>query len=129
MSIANSLTIDSLVFDLQASDISGGSVRNETSRGATLPETLTIKHSKTVDSATKRKVSRSITKLERTIACAEGGVMPVSAHIVVQYPVDSVVPSAEITTVIDHLVTILRTASQGTGGLELASDIFVKRLQ
>lgn len=128
MAINNSLTINSLVFDLAASDISGGSVRNETSRGATLPEIMTIKHAKTTDSVTKRKVNRSMLKFERTVACAEGGLVPVSAHIVVQYPVDTVIQTSDINAVIDRISSVIRTAAQGSG-LELANDIFVKRLQ
>lgn len=121
--MTNDLTIDTLSFKLRFSDKDAGSERRETSRGANLPEILTIKHSEVVDSSTKLKSTRSVVRLDRHMELeAESKVAPVSAYIVVQRPNSASVTSADILAVVQRLVTILQ---EDDTGLDLMDEIFV----
>lgn len=115
------LTIDTLSFKLVYSD-KGGSVRRETSRGASLPEDLTIRHSTVTDSATKLKSRRSVVRFDRYIALADGSIAPVSTYAVHQSPIDTEVDNAEIVAVTQRLCSLL--SDEATTGLDLKEEIF-----
>lgn len=121
------LVIGTVQLDLVASDLDAGSLRRDISRGASLPEVLTIKHQTIKDSASKRLVNRSVMKIERTIA-VEGGLAVIPVHMVVSYPLDTVIPTVEIETAVSHLISLVSPVAP-TAGQGLSGDAFIKRLQ
>jgi len=118
------LTIDTLTFTQKYSD-KAGSERREISRGVNLPEVLSIKHSDYVDSATKKAGVRTVLREDYYVSLSDGQICPVSAYLVVAVPTDINVTSAHVTSAISRVVSCLRTAAQGTGGLDLGNEIFV----
>jgi hypothetical protein len=119
------LTVSALTFTQSFSD-KGGSERRETSRGATLPEIMTIKHQDAVDSASKRPITRSVLRFDRHVAMTDGSPSPVSAYVVVSAPKDAAVASADILAVIARIVSVLDDTSPN---LDLGSAIFVNKEQ
>lgn len=119
------LTIDTLVFAQRYSQATG-SLRRDVSRGINLPTDLKIAHSDYIDSATKLPGKRSVARFDRVVELSDGKTAPVSAYIVVTHPSDSSILSADITSVIQHLVTLLQ---EDDSGLDLADEIFVGKQQ
>lgn len=116
----NNLTIDSLSFNLIYSDKNDGSLRRETSRGASLPEELTIRHTNvTVDGVRSR---RSVVRNDRYVAMADGTIRPVSTWTVHQSPIDTEVDATEIAAATQRILSVL--SAEATTGLNLDGAIF-----
>lgn len=115
------LTLDSLSF-IGTSFEETGSVRKEVSRGASLPEILTIRHSTVVDSASKRKSRRSVVRVDRHLAMTDGEILPVATWVVHQSPIDAAVTSAEIVATAQRITSLL--SDEATSGLDLKEEIF-----
>lgn len=122
----DNLTIDTLTFELEYRSPNGSS-RRETSRGASLPEVLTIRHSEVIDSATKLPSRRSVIRADRHILLSNGAIAPVSTWVVHQSPVDAEVDNAEIVAVTQRVLTVL--SAEATTGLDLKEEVFAKRQQ
>lgn len=119
--MTSDLTIDTLAFKQVFSDKTG-SERRENSRGATLPEILSIKHQDIVDSATKLLSKRSVLRLDRHMALTtEAMIAPVSAYIVVQTPKSASITSADILAAVQRLISVLQ---EDDTGLDLMGAIF-----
>jgi hypothetical protein len=117
----NNLTINSLSFNLVYSD-KNGSLRRETSRGATLPTELLIKHQDYVDTATKKPGKRTLVRLDYYMAMTDGVIRPVSYYAVCTKPIDPLV-TVSITNAIEALLTNLMHSSTNTSGLDLKDEI------
>jgi len=122
------LTISTLSFKQTYSD-KNGSERRETSRGANLPEVLTVKHQQIVDSATKLPARRSLCRFDRYVTLTGGSIAPVSAYVVVQTPLDSAVVSSDIQAVVARILGILSATSNPPVGLALGDAMFVNQEQ
>jgi len=118
----NDLTISTLAFKLQASDIVDGSVRREVSRGVNLPEVMTIKSAKYVDSATKLPGKRTVLRFDRYVAATDGQPIPVSAYLVVTVPSDATVTSSDVLAVIARINGVIDATSPN---LDLGDEIFI----
>lgn len=118
--MTNDLTINALTFAFGYSGPNGSS-RREVSRGANLPEVLTVKHSRVTDK-TYGPVRRSVARIDRHVLGADGVIKPVSVYQVVQVPIDSNMTTADITAVNTRMATLLTTLNTG---LDLADNIFV----
>lgn len=123
--IADSLTIDTLVFDKKYSQ-NTGSLRREVSRGVNLPTELKIAHSPYVDSATKLPGLRSLVRFDRVVNLTGGKTATVSAYVVVTRPNDPTIVNADITAVVQHLVSFLQ---EDDSGLDLMDEVFLNQLQ
>lgn len=121
----NNLTISTLAFNL-SSNGKEGSVRRETSRGANLPEVMTVRHQTYTDSATKVAGTRSVVRFDRHIALGGGLIAPVSAYLVVAAPTDVNVGSADILAVVERIAQVIQ---EDDLGLDLADEIFVNKQQ
>jgi hypothetical protein len=115
------LTISGLAFNLIYSD-QGGSLRRETSRGATLPTELLIKHQDYVDSKTKVAGRRTLVRLDYHMLMTDGVIRPVSYYAVLARPNDVLVTST-ITNAIEAMLTNLMHSSTNTSGLDLKDEI------
>jgi hypothetical protein len=120
------LTISTLTFTQQFSDKSG-SMRIESSRGPSLPESMQVKHQKYVDSVTKRQGNQSALIFEYTKALADGSIAVVArATLKVQSLIDSNVGSTEILAVLER---VINTIQEDDTGLDLGDNIFVNKEQ
>jgi hypothetical protein len=119
------LTIDTLSFNEVYSDKTG-SLRREISRGINLPTELKIAHTDATDSATKLPVKRSLARFDRHVELSDGSTAPVSAYVVVSHPTDVGVESADITAVVQHLISLLQ---EDDTGLDLMDEIFLNKEQ
>lgn len=117
----DNLTIDGLTYNRIYSD-KGGSLRRETSRGASLPEELTIRHSVVVDKATGRKSRRSVARNDRYLVLEDGSIGVESTWAVHQSPIDANVDNAEIVATTQRIITVL--SAEATTGLDLKEEIF-----
>jgi len=122
------LTISSLSFKQAFSDETG-SKRNETSRGANLPEIMLVKHQDITDSATKLPARRSLLRFDRSVTLTGGTIAPVSAYVVVQVPKDSAVQTSDIQAVVARILGVLSATSNPPVGLGLGDSIFVNAEQ
>jgi len=120
----DNLTVNTLAFNRTWSD-QAGSQRREVSRGANLPEIMSVKHTDIIDSATKLPARRSMVRFDRQLALSTGIIAPVSAYIVVQVPKDTGVVSSDITAVLDRLGSLLAKTSNPDAGLQLGTALFV----
>lgn len=118
----NDLTISTLAFKLKASDIVDGSERRETSRGINLPEVMTIKSQKYVDSATKLPGKRTVLRFDRYVAGTDGQPVVVSAYLVSAVPSDAAVTSADVTAT---LARIKGCIDDTAPNLDLIDEIFI----
>lgn len=121
----SNLTIDTLSFNQVYSDKSG-SLRRETSRGVNLPTELKIAHQPYTDSATKLPGTRSLARFDRTVELTDGKTAVVSAYLVVTVPSDTAIVSADVTAVVQHVVSLIQ---EDDSGLDLMDEIFVAREQ
>jgi hypothetical protein len=125
----NDLTIDTLSFKLQYSDKTG-SKRIDTSRGVTLPTTMSIAHQQIKDSNTGLPARRSVLRFDRNQSLDEvDGITvigPISAYVVVQIPTGSGVQSSDVLAVIQHLISTLQ---EDDSGLDLMDEIFINQEQ
>jgi len=121
----NNLTISTLTFAL-TSNGKEGSVRREVSRGANLPEVMTVRHQDYVDSATKIAGTRSVLRFDRHIALSGGLIAPVSAYLVVAAPKDVNVASSDILAVVERVAQVIQ---EDDLGLDLADEVFVGKQQ
>jgi hypothetical protein len=124
----SNLTVNGLDFKLIASDIVGGSVRRETSRGATLPTEILIKHQDYVDSATKVAGKRSLVRVDYHMAMTDGIVRPVSYYAVFTRPNDPLV-TVTISNTLEAILTNLMHSATNTSGLDLKDEILGNREQ
>jgi len=118
----NNLTVKTLSFNLVYSD-KGGSLRRETSRGASLPTELTIRHQDYIDSQTKKPGRRSVLRFDRTVAGTDGKPVVCSAYLVVAVPTDPIISSTDILAGIAQIAEMVKL--DGTTHLDLDDDIFV----
>jgi hypothetical protein len=123
----NDLTISTLSFNMVYSDKTG-SLRRDTSRGATLPTELLIKHQDYVDSATKQPGKRSVVRLDYYMTMTDGVIRPVSLYAVCTRPNDPLVTTTILNSIEAMLVNLLHGTSN-TSGLDLKDEIFGNREQ
>lgn len=122
----NNLTISTLSFNTQYSDVSG-SLRREVSRGMNLQERMYVKHQKYTDSATKRSGNQSALIFEFDKALADGSIATVArATLKVQSLIDPNVSSAEVLAVLERIIS---TIQEDDSGLDLGDNIFVNQEQ
>lgn len=122
----NNLTISTLSFNQQYSDLSG-SLRREVSRGMNLQERMYVKHQKYTDSVTKREGYQSVLIFEFDKALADGTIATVArATLKVQSLIDPNVGSTEVLAVIER---VTGTIQEDDSGLDLADNIFVNKEQ
>jgi hypothetical protein len=102
------------------------SLRVNSSRGVNTPTELKVAHSDYSDksSGIARKGVRSLLRFDRKLALADGTIGTVSAYLVVSYPVDSLVLTADIQAVVNHIVDVIQ---EDDSGLDLADEIFVNK--
>lgn len=118
----NDLTISTLTFSLQASDLKDGSKRREVSRGVNLPEIMTIKSKDYVDSATKKAGKSTVVRFDRYVAGTDGSPIAVSAYLVVMVPTDVAITSADVLAVVSRINGVIDATAPN---LDLADEIFV----
>lgn len=123
----NNLTVSSLAFNLVYSDKTG-SLRRETSRGASLPTELLIKHQEYVDSATKQPGVRTLVRLDYYMTMTDGVIRPVSLYTVLARPNDPLVTSTVLNSIEAMLVNLIHGTSN-TSGLDLREEILANREQ
>lgn len=115
------LTVSALSFNLVYSDKTG-SLRRETSRGATLPTELLVKHQDYIDSTTKKPGKRTVVRLDYYMAMTDGVIRPVSYYAVCAKPIDPLV-TVTITNAIEAMLTNLMHSATNTDGLDLKDEI------
>jgi hypothetical protein len=115
------ITVSTLAFKLIYSDKTG-SLRRETSRGASLPTEILIKHQDYVDTATKQPGIRSLVRIDYYMTMTDGVIRPVSYYCVLARPSDPLVTQAVITS-IEAMLTNLMHSSTNTSGLDLQDEI------
>lgn len=123
----SNLTISTLTFNLVYSDKTG-SLRRETSRGASLPTELLIKHQDYIDSTTKVAGKRSLVRLDYYMTMTDGVIRPVSLYAVLAAPTDPLVTTTISTTIEAMLVNLLH-GTTNTNGLDLKDEIFGNKEQ
>jgi hypothetical protein len=123
----NNLTISTLAFDFGFSE-SAGSKRINISRGANLPDILTIRHQPYIDSKTKLSGTRSAVRIERHLLLSTGTIAPLHCTVVVAGPADTGVTSSDYDAVVAQMVNLLH-GTTNTGGLDLKNEIFVGKQQ
>jgi hypothetical protein len=123
------ITLGGLAFVNVVSDEAGSKFR-ETSRGASMPTEIIIKHSQVVDSRTKRPATQSAVTVNRYDALADGSIAIVeTAYMVVRTVLDSTVSDAEILLGVELLVALLTGTGADANALNKRSAIFVTRDQ
>nr|URG16469.1 MAG: coat protein [Leviviridae sp.] len=122
------LTVSGLTFDHIWSDKTAGSLRRDTSRGASLPTELTIRHQDYVDSATKVAGKRTVVRFDYYMTMTDGIIRPVSFYLVGAGPTDPLV-TASVTDSISAMLVNLVHGTTNTAGLDLKSAIFASRQQ
>jgi hypothetical protein len=123
----NNLTVNGLTFSLIYSDKTG-SLRRETSRGASLPTELLIKHQDYVDSATKQPGIRTLIRLDYYMTMTDGVIRPVSLYEVFTRPTDPLV-TVTISNAIEAMMTNIMHSATNTSGLDLKDEILANREQ
>lgn len=123
----NNLTVSTLTFNLVYSDKTG-SLRRETSRGATLPTEILIKHQEYVDSGTKQPGVRTLVRVDYYMTMTDGIIRPVSLYAVLARPNDPLVTSTIINSIEAMMVNLLHGTSN-TSGLDLREEILTNREQ
>lgn len=125
--MTSDLTLDTLAFKLVYSD-KNGSLRRETSRGATLPEELTIRHTTVIDNISKLSTRRSNVKLDRYMSVdGDGNTAPIVASLTVAVPqAGAAITSSDILAAVQRLITLLQ---EDDSGLDLMDEIFVNNEQ
>lgn len=124
----NNLTVSSLAFNLIYSDKTDGSLRRETSRGASLPTELLIKHQNYVDSVTKVAGKRTLVRFDYYMTMTDGVIRPVSLYTVLARPDDPLV-TASIITALEAMMVNLLHGTTNTSGLDLEGEILSNREQ
>jgi len=120
------LTLNSKTFTQRYSD-KEGSLRQDITRGISLPENMLIKHQDYVDSATKRPGKQSALIFEYVKALSDGTLAVVArATLKVQSLTDTNVGATEIQAVLENVV---QTIQEDDSGLDLDDEIFVNREQ
>jgi hypothetical protein len=117
----NDITVAGLAFKLVYSDKTG-SLRRETSRGASLPTEILIKHQPYIDSSTKRPGIRSNVRVDYYMAMTDGIIAPVSHYSVTAKPSDPLVTQAVVTNLEDIMTNLLHGTSNASG-LALSDEI------
>lgn len=123
----NNLTVSTLTFNLVYSDKSG-SLRRETSRGATLPTEILVKHQEYVDSSSKQPGVRTLVRVDYYMTMTDGIIRPVSLYAVLARPNDPLVTSTIINSIEAMMVNLLHGTSN-TSGLDLREEILSNREQ
>jgi hypothetical protein len=127
MSLAASLTLNTLVFTKAWSDKDSGVLFEERSRGAMLPTKLLIRTQDAIDSATKLPASRTSSRFEYHEALADGTIVPtITATLTVSALKQAVVTTAHILAVVDLHVALMQ---EDDSGLDLAEEIYVNKEQ
>lgn len=121
------ITVSTLPFKTIYSDKSG-SLRRESSRGASLPTEILIKHQEYVDSATKQPGWRTLVRVDYYMTMTDGVIRPVSLYAVLSRPNDPLVTQAIITAIEAMIVNLLH-GTTNTSGLDLETEIFTNREQ
>jgi len=121
------ITVSGLAYKLIYSDKTG-SLRRETSRGASLPTELLIKHEDYVDSKTKVSGKRSLVRFDHYMTMTDGVIRPVSLYSVLAAPGDPLVTAAVVTAIEAQLVNLLHGTSN-TSGLDLEGEILSNKEQ
>jgi len=123
----NDLTIDTLSFKLAYSDKTG-SKRVDTSRGPTLPTTMSVAHQVVKDSKSSLQARRSVLRFDRTqtVDSTAGIISDISAYVVVQVPLGASVLSSDVLAAVQHLISTLQ---EDDSGLDLMDEIFVNQEQ
>jgi hypothetical protein len=116
-----------LAFKLIYSD-SEGSLRRETSRGASLPTEILIKHQGYVDSRTKQPGTRTLVAVDYYMTMTDGVIRPVRLQTVLARPNDPLVTQAIISSIEAILVNLLH-GTTNTNGLGLEDEILSNREQ
>lgn len=124
----DNLTISSLTFNQIYSDKTDGSLRRESSRGASLPTELLIKHQDYVDSVTKVPGKRSLVRFDYYMTMTDGVIRPVSLYMVLARPTDPLV-TASIITALEAMMVNLLHGTTNTSGLDLEGEILSNREQ
>lgn len=122
----DTLTIDSLSF-VKRYESENGSLRSETSRGVTLTTDLFIRNRSVTQSVTKLPAHETNVKIVRNIEGAAGDIIPVTFSASLVYPKDASVVSADLTAVVQHLISLLSTET--TTGLDLDGNIYINQEQ
>lgn len=125
--MTNDITVSTLSFKLIYSDKTG-SLRRETSRGASLPTEILIKHQDYVDSVSKLPGKRTLVRIDYYMTMTDGVIRPLSYYSVLARPEDPLVTQAIITAVEAMLTNLLHSATN-TSGLDLQDDILANREQ
>jgi hypothetical protein len=121
------ITVSALTYKQVYSDKTG-SLRRETSRGATLPTELLIKHQEYVDSVTKVPGVRTLVRFDHYMTMTDGVIRPVSYYGVLARPNDPLVTAAIIEALQAQLTNLLHGATN-TSGLDLQTEILANREQ
>jgi hypothetical protein len=121
----NNLTIDALTFAM-AFNGPTGSKRINASRGANLPDVLTVRRQPYVDSQTKLAGIRTAVVLERHLALTQnaGIIAPLRIQVVVAGPTDTGIASSDYDAVVNQMFNLL-CGTTNTNGLDLKNEIFV----
>jgi hypothetical protein len=123
----NDITVSTLSFKLIYSDKTG-SLRRETSRGASLPTEILIKHEDYVDSKTKVSGKRTLVRIDYYMTMTDGVIRPVSLYSVLAAPGDPLVTAAIVTSIEAMLVNLLH-GTTNTNGLDLEGEILSNKEQ
>lgn len=124
----DNLTVSGLAFNQIYSDKTDGSLRRESSRGASLPTELLIKHQDYVDSVTKVPGKRTLVRFDHYMTMTDGVIRPVSLYTVLARPTDPLV-TASIITALEALMVNLLHGTTNTNGLDLEGEILSNREQ
>lgn len=125
--MTSDITVSTLAFKLIYSDKTG-SLRRETSRGASLPTEILIKHSEYVDSSTKQAGHRTLVRVDYYMTMTDGVIRPVSLYAVLARPDDPLVTQTIISSIEAMLVNLLH-GTTNTNGLGLEDEILSNREQ
>jgi hypothetical protein len=121
------ITVSTLSFKTIYSDQSG-SLRRETSRGASLPTEILIKHQDYIDSRTKVPGKSTLVAVDYYMTMTDGVIRPVRLQTVLRRPEDPLVTQAIISSIEAMLVNLLH-GTTNTNGLGLEDEILSNREQ
>lgn len=123
------LTIDTLSFNKRAETLGEGSERREISRGVNLPEIMKIRHRDFLMKTYGLPAVKSELLFERWVSTVSTRVVPIRMGLWADVPSDALITTADVLAVVSRMSGVIRSGTQGTGGLDLGSAIFVSREQ
>lgn len=127
INMTNDLTISALTYAFGFSE-STGSKRTNVSRGANLPDILTVRRQAYVDSKTKLSGIRTAVRIERHLLLSTGIIAPLTFTSVMAGPSDTGIVSADFDAIVDQMFNLLE-GTTNTNGLDLKNEIFVGQQQ